>query len=362
MKELIGLFIFGLLGFLLYVFGVGLIHKAWLYLATLITTGSLPADFFQIPFTQGHPYGLAALHDIGIFLASFGIVVLYIVYFVWLLPLGLQERTRRNFQYILGFLLVFAAWIGIWICMHRAFIIPLIGIEIMNLSSTTLHLLGLVLVFLFLFGTFIVILAKAFRLFFATYTASNAKVPEPISPGVSLHVPGSDGYPIPIIHIQKDWKFYFLAFIPYFSAAFAVWILLFEGIIAKLFGIPIIWALLPWLPWTSNYYMLFGGALLLASMIALWGIIVFVRRTPATGPLMNSWWWQGTRRFLFVVLTILVIIMLLAGLVGIIWTYLSLDTISLSTTLFLQQISEISIIFGLVFAFVLIVGERASEI
>lgn len=361
-KELIGLYGFGLLGFLLFVFGVGLIHRAWIYLAILFTTGTLPPDFLLIPFIQGHLHGPAALHDIGIFLASLGIIVLYIVYFVWLLPLGTPERSRRGFQYILGFLLVFAAWIGIWICMHRAFIFLLIGIEIVNLSPATLHLFGLILVYLFLFGTFLVIIFKAYRLYIAAYTVSDSKVSQLTSTTDSPIATGSVAYPIPQIQIQKDWKFYFLAFLPYFSAAFAVWILLFEGIIARIFGIPIIWALLPWIPWTSNYYMLFGGGLLLASMLMLWGIIVFIRRAPITGTPVDSWWWQGARRYLFVFLTIVIIISLIGGLLGISWTYLSLDTLPIATALFWQQTSEVSILLGLIMAFIIIVGERASEV
>lgn len=357
-KVMIGLFTFGFLGFLLYIFGIGLINRAWNFLVTLFLTGTLPPDYFQIPFIQGNPFGLAVLHDFGIFLASLGIIVLYIVYFVWLLPLGNPERARRGFEYILGFLLVFTAWIGIWICMHRAFIFlaeaGTIGFFIQN--PFILHSLGIILVGLFLLGTLSVLLYKVFRLLRASHTVSDAPTqPPPSTPTEPID------FPIPFMHIQKDWKFYFLIFIPYFSAAFAVWILLFEGFIAELLGIPLIWALLPWIAWTPGYYMLFGGILLFVSMLALWAMIVFVRRAPLTGILQNTWWWQGARRYLFVILTILVLIGFLGGLFVIAWTYLNLGTIAVSTALLWQQIGEALVLFALVTAFIIIVGERASE-
>ena len=178
LREIVGLFIFGLLGFLLYLFGVGLIHKAWTYLIALIETGSYPTELLQMLFIQTNPFGIAGLHDVGIFLASLGVILLYVIYFVWLLPLGTPERSRRGFQYILGFLLVFAAWIGIWICMHRAFLLflefwrgylpdPTWTIGIFQLTPSTLHSLGLALVGLFLLGTLLVILYKAYTLFLA---------------------------------------------------------------------------------------------------------------------------------------------------------------------------------------------------
>jgi hypothetical protein len=357
-KEVIGLFVFGLLGFLLYIFGIGLIHRAWNYLVVLYTSGTLPPDFFQIPFIQGNPAGLAVLHDLGIFLASIGIIVLYIVYFVWLLPLGNPERARRGFEYILGFLLVFAAWIGIWICMHRAFIFlaeaGTIGFFIQN--PFILHSLGLILVGLFLLGTMSVVIYKVLRLLWAFDAISDT----------ATHLPASQpsetiGFPIPFGHIRKDWKFYFLIFIPYFSAAFSVWILLFEGFIAELFGISIIWALIPWFVWTPGYYMLFGGALLFLSMFSLWTMIVFVRRAPLTGILQNTWWWQGTRRYLFVFLTIIVLVGFLGGFFVITWSYLNLSSLLVSTALVWQQIGEALVLLALVTAFIIIVGERASE-
>ncbi len=323
-------------------------------------------------FIQTNPFGIAGLHDVGIFLASLGIILLYVIYFVWLLPLGTPERSRRGFQYILGFLLVFAAWIGIWICMHRAFLlflefwrgylpVPTWVIGIFQLTPSTLHSLGLALVGLFLLGTLLVILYKAYTLFLASETESDATVEySNITTGGTS---GSESieWPIPFIQIKKDWKFYFLAFLPYFSAAFAIWILLFEGFIASLYGIPILWALLPWIPWTPNHYMIFGAGLLLPSMLALWGIIVFIRRAPVTGMPGNSWWWRGARRFLFVILTIIVIISLSAGLFILIWTYLQLGTLTTSTALLWQQIGETSVLIGLITAFIIIVGERASE-
>jgi hypothetical protein len=373
LREIVGLFIFGLFGFLLYLFGVGLIHKAWTFLVSLIETGSYPTELLQMLFIQANPLGIAGLHDIGIFLASLGIIVLYIIYFVWLLPLGIPERSRRGFQYILGFLLVFAAWIGIWICMHRAFLFllefwrgylpdPTWSIGIVQLTPNTLHVLGLILVGLFLLGTLLVLLYKAYVLVLASHTISETRIDQSTKITAGNRVAERIGWPIPFIQIKKDWKFYFLAFLPYFSAAFAVWILLFEGFVAQLYGIPILWALIPSIPWTPDYYMIFGGGLLLTSMLALWGIIVFIRRAPATGMPGNSWWWQGTRRFLFVILTITVIVSLSVGLIIITWTYLQLGTLIPVTALLWQQIGETSVLLGLVAGFIIIVGERASEV
>ncbi|MFX1576838.1 MAG: hypothetical protein ACFFCF_06665 [Promethearchaeota archaeon] len=363
MKEWIGLILFGLLGFLLYFFGVGIIHKSWLYLVAFFDTGVFPPDFYQIPFVQGNPLGLAALHDIGIFLASVGVIVLYIVYFVWLLPLGTLERSRWGFQYILGFLLVFTAWMGIWICMHRAFIflLEVIRIGLVIQDPFMLHLLGLLLVGLFLFGTLGVLVYKAYHLTIASFTGSADPIQQPLTTPRVSNVSEGRSWPIPFIQIKKDWKFYFLAFLPYFSAAFAVWILLFEGFIAYQFGIPIIWALLPGIPWTPDAYMLFGGVLLIASMLGLWIIIVFVRRAPLTGTLGSSWWWQGARRYLFVLLSIIVLIAFISGLFVIVITYLQIGSLIVSTALTWQQIGEALVLLGLVTAFVIIVGERASE-
>ncbi len=365
MNEWIGLFVFGLLGFLLYVFGVGVIHRAWLFLVAFFETGILPPDFYQIPFIQGNPLGLAALHDIGIFLASLGVIVLYIVYFVWLLPLGTPERSPRGFQYILGFLLVFTAWMGIWICMHRAFIFLLevirIGLSIQN--PFILHMLGLILVGLFFLGTLFVLLYKAYRLTIASFSGPDTPGQQPFTPTKVTSVAAKGvTWPIPFIKIQKDWKFYFLAFLPYFSAAFAVWILLFEGFIAGQFGIQIIWALLPGIPWTPDAYMLFGGVLLGVSMLGLWAIIVFVRRAPVIGVLGSSWWWQGARRYLFVLLSIVVLLAFISGLSVISLTYLLIGSITVPTALVWQQIGEALVLLGLITAFILIVGERASEV
>ncbi len=373
LREIIGLFIFGLLGFLLYLFGTGLMHKAWTYLVALIQTGIFPTELLQMFFIQAYPFGIAGLHDVGIFLASLGIIVLYIIYFVWLLPLGIPERSRRGFQYILGFLLVFGAWIGIWICMHRAFLLsfefwrgylpnPNWSIGIFQLTPFALHSLGLALVGLFLLGTLLVILYKAYTLFMVSGTQSDLTVEESKFTAVEANIPKSIEWPIPFVQIRKDWKFYFLAFLPYFSAAFAVWILLFEGFIAQLYGIPIVWALLPWIHWTPDYYMIFGGVILLVSMLALWGIIVFIRRAPVTGMPWNRWWWQGARRFLFVILTIIVILSLSTGLLLITWTYLQLGTLTTSTALLWHQIGETAVLLGLVTAFIIIVGERVSEV
>ncbi|MFX1566631.1 MAG: hypothetical protein ACFFCH_11645, partial [Promethearchaeota archaeon] len=305
----------------------------------------------------------AALHDIGIFSASVGVIVLYIVYFVWLLPLGTPERSRRGFQYILGFLLVFTAWIGVWICMHRAFIFLLevlrIGLFIQN--PFMLHLLGLLLVGFFLLGTLGVLVYKAYQLTIASSADSASSTQQPLTAHTVSNAPEGHSWSIPFIQIKKDWKFYFLAFLPYFSAAFAVWILLFEGFIAYQFGIPILWALLPEIFWTPDAYMLFGGGLLLASMLGLWVIIVFVRRAPLTGTLKNSWWWQGTRRYLFVLLAIMVLTAFISGLFVISITYLQIGSITVATALTWQQIGETLILLGLVTAFIVIVGERASE-
>ncbi|MFX1509366.1 MAG: hypothetical protein ACFFBR_03575 [Promethearchaeota archaeon] len=362
-KEWIGLFLFGLLGFLLYFFGVGIIHKSWQYLAAFIDTGVFPPEFYQIPFIQGNPLGVAVLHDIGIFSASVGVIVLYIVYFVWLLPLGTPERSRRGFQYILGFLLVFIAWIGVWICMHRAFIflseVLRIGLFIQN--PFLLHLLGLLLVGFFLLGTLGVVVYKAYQLTIASSTGSASSTQQPLAAHTVSNAPEGHSWSIPFIQIKKDWKFYFLAFLPYFSAAFAVWILLFEGFIAYQFGIPIIWALLPEIFWTPDAYMLFGGVLLIASMLGLWIIIVFVRRAPLTGTLGTSWWWQGARRYLFVLLSIIVLTAFSSGLFVISITYLQIGFITVATALTWQQIGETLVLLGLVTAFIVIVGERASE-
>jgi hypothetical protein len=247
--------------------------------------------------------------------------------------------------------------------MHRAFIFLLeFGYSgILEQNPIMLHQLGLGLVGVFLLGTLLVLIYKAYKLYVASVTASEPLDPLSPIPSVSSSVSEHTGWPTPFIQIQKDWNFYFIAFLPYFSAAFAVWILLFEGFIAQLFAIPIIWALAPWIPWNPGYYMLFGGAMLFVSMLALWIVIVFVRRAPVSGQLGTSWWWQGARRYLFVFLTVVVVCAFIGGLLVISWTYLSLDTLLLSTALLRYQIGETLVLLGLIMAFIIIVGERASE-
>lgn len=369
-SEIIALFVFGLIGFLLFAFGVGLMHKAWLSLLVLTENQFGVPESGLFFFLLNNPIGIAILHDLGIFLATLGIIVLFVIYFIWLLPLGTPPRQKRGFQYIFGFLSVFAAWIGIWIFMHRAFLIqleywrgflptPTLPIGFLQLAPSTLHLIGLILVGFFFVGAFLVLLYKAYQVIQASHTATGASS-LPISTSATA-VPAPVDWPLSFLQIQEDWKFYFIAFIPYFSAAFAVWILLFEGFIAKLFGIPLIWALIPWVQWTPNTYFLIGTGLLLTSMIAIWAVIVFVRRAPWTQASLSSWWWQGSRRCLFAILTSLVIFSLGVGLLLLSVTFWYLESLLLSTALLWQQIGDGLIIIGLLTAFIIIVGERTSE-
>jgi len=106
--------------------------------------GFLDRAFLELYFGQFLPpeliailpaFTLAQLHDIGILLASFGLVLLYLPI---TLTLVITEKTdnpsehfrsrlahflsHSDFLTILGFLGLFLASMGVWFCMHQAFL------------------------------------------------------------------------------------------------------------------------------------------------------------------------------------------------------------------------------------------------
>jgi hypothetical protein len=82
-------------------------------------------------------------------------------------------------------------------------------------------------------------------------------------------------------YLEEDWRFYVIAFIPFFLAAFAVWIFAFEGLFARIFSIAaIIWAWLPTYPWTALRYHWLGIVLLGISIGWIIIHIVVIERSP----------------------------------------------------------------------------------
>lgn len=80
--------------------------------------------------------------------------------------------------------------------------------------------------------------------------------------------------------VETDWKYYSLVLLPFFFAAFAIWIFIIEGYLAKIYELEIIWALFPLMIWPPEFYQWLGIWLLIISMVFVSSVIILVRRAP----------------------------------------------------------------------------------
>lgn len=147
------------------------LHFAYDALLILIQTG------FPPPYIIGD-YGIPGLHDIGVGLSFFGLVALFGL-FVWVLRNNPAKEVsprwsgkawilwNSDFYYIVACFGIFVAWLGIWVCMHQAFLYELeasflgripeasVRFLIFNFEPVALHNLGFLFVtvdFLILMG------------------------------------------------------------------------------------------------------------------------------------------------------------------------------------------------------------------
>jgi hypothetical protein len=390
---------------------------SWELLRIVAETRIIP---YPLSIFPGHP--IPALHDFGIFVTTLGLIFVYLLFIYFLRKASRpfynpgEWKWETEVYYSKWFVFVLIAWFGIWIIMHHAFVLKVeqfLGhiydpVELIQLPLTTFNLIGTVFVFilcLFALGWSVRYIRRieepiaddaepdigrrekleALGKEFLSILRSNwirvvAILIVFVVIAFSLWLIGQNwrslvGYILLIagiigifvvarlsrtILISDDWKFFGLVFVPYFLAAFAVWIFMFEGFIAKLFeGVRIIWAWLPQFIWTADRYFALGIVLLIGCIIGLGWMIFFVSRDPKAHFMVATSKVQLTR---FSIFSVISLILLSVGLVIMVTSFYWLELLVIPQAYLYHTLGWILIFAGLAIMFFTIVLERKWEI
>ncbi|MFW9934667.1 MAG: hypothetical protein ACFFDU_03935 [Candidatus Thorarchaeota archaeon] len=185
--------------------------------------------------------------------------------------------------------------------------------------------------------------------------------------------------------VEQDWVFYALAFIPFFLISFAVWICLDEAIFALRYRIEIQWSLFPYFRVFPDIWHYLGLFLFILGMIFM-GFTLLLNRSsePETKTEKVQWFRliRQLRRWLSKtpVLVIFGLISLISLGVAIGCMYFAFNSqihcslvspgipcftnlLGLITieSLFLHQIGDVLVAIGLIFIFLVIIGERSGD-
>lgn len=188
--------------------------------------------------------------------------------------------------------------------------------------------------------------------------------------------------------VEKDWIFYSFAFIPFFIIGFAVWICLDEAIFALRYRVIIQWSLFPYFRIFADAWHYLGIALFIIGLILVGFTFVLHRGRSSEAQnktMAQVEWYRIIRRIqhwlsesrLLVVIAALSIIFLCIGLLVMRFAFISQLTCSFGEpgipcfasyfgviiieTLFLHQLGDVCVAFGLVLIFIVIIRERFQD-
>lgn len=185
--------------------------------------------------------------------------------------------------------------------------------------------------------------------------------------------------------VKQDWIFYTIAFIPVFLISFAVWICLDEAIFALRYRIEIQWSLFPYFRFFPDMWHYLGLFLFILGMIFI-GFTLLLNRSSKSGNETEQiqWFRPITQLRNWLNQTPVLVILGLIGLtslgiaIGCMYfafiSQLHCSLVSLGIpcftnlfglitieALFLHQIGDVLVALGLVFIFLVIIGERSGD-
>ena len=349
-----------------------------LHVVILIILGTVPPEWLWIAqliidMTNRWPASIAAIHDAGIFLSFFAFVFM----FVWLVVRHRDEKPRfiwkdaswwRKFTwfaqnsdayYILAFIFIAVSWVGVWVFIHQAFLFYLESSPLRQgtLTDPTWFLIQIQPLTMVIVGTVCVIGAFIVLLTLIFHHRPGVKK-EILKPTFRVKFGDRLGE---LRYIKDDWLFYLIAFIPFFLAAFAIWIFTFEGLFALIVGIEaFVWAWLPSLSWSPPEYHWWGIGLLGISFGWFIIHILIIERNPVQRrkrpPLRTVDKWRNRLRHPFAILTlgILMAVLLFIGVTQMILAFNAAEYFS-------HTVGRACVIGALIVVFILIVAERGFD-
>lgn len=185
--------------------------------------------------------------------------------------------------------------------------------------------------------------------------------------------------------VKQDWIFYALAFIPLFLISFAVWICLDEAIFALRYRIEIQWSLFPYFRVFPDIWHFFGLFLFILGMIFMGFTLLLNRSSEPETKTEHVQWFRLIRQLRqWLSKTPVLVVLGLIGLVSLgvaigcmyfafnsqilcslvspgIPCFTNLFGLITIESLFLHQIGDVLVAIGLIFIFLVIIGERSED-